>query len=201
LSPGWLKTTAGGGGEPVSSSHPDPKGEDTTPHLFDPAGVTANRHGTGFWHSLCILGWHERFHSCEKELQRQDGCRKRSPQGKRAGREVCDEIPKVRGTTWTSSFCSDKKCERAGASGRGDRCRPRGSRHWSGTGLRLRLLPVRSLCVRALRLLGPGLLREWRLHRRRAVVPWLLGPSVLGPRLLGSSGICWPSWFRWPARV
>jgi len=201
LSPGWLKTTAGGGGEPVSSSHPDPKGEDTTPHLFDPTGVTANRHGTGFWHSLCILGWHERFHSCEKELQRQDGCRKQIPQWRRTGREVCDEIPKIHGIAWTSRFCSDRQSECASASGRWNRSRPGGSGRWSRAGLRLRLLPVRSLCVRALRLLGPGLLRERRLYRRRAVVPWFLGPSVLGPRVCRSSGICGSPGFWWPSRV
>ena len=48
---------------------------------------------------------------------------------------------------------------------------------WSPTVMRVRVLRVRSICVRTLRILGAGVVRGRFLYRRWSVVPLLLSPS------------------------
>jgi hypothetical protein len=135
--------------------HPQNRPLSQHSYLSDSSSVKSDPWRPWLWHALCIMGRHEQLLSCERKLQRQDGCRKPSPQWWRAGREVCDEIPKIHGIAWTSSVCPDGQGECASASWRGNRSRPRRCGNWACAGMRLRLLPVCSLCLRALRILGP----------------------------------------------
>src|SRR5208282_4954482 len=93
-----------------------------------------------------------------------------------------DEIPKIHGFAG-SSF--DGRELRAGASQGGHWSRPGVCRDWRRASLRLWLLRVLPVCMRAVRLLWAGLLRRRRVYRCGPVVSRLVRTRLLWPARMG----------------